>query len=270
MSELIEVRCPLHDHHTKTEFLFECPTNNWAQEQSLSVVRCVECGLVFFNPNISAADRQAYHGEEYYIASDKGCIGYPNYVEEEHLGAKIYFGKLIFSWFNRLWTDKTRKPCSLIDIGCATGHMGKAFYDRGWKVIGIEFSKWAVDWGRKNLGMELRCQDMDELFLDEEEIFDCVLLWDSLEHSQHPRELLRKLHKHSSENMLMIIQMPDAAKYIETPEHPFWSLYQHCFHYDLETLDLLLHLEGFERRRKLPSSQPDEMLIIAEKKKEKS
>lgn len=266
MAELIEVNCPLHDHRTKSEFLFECPPNNWAQERPLRVERCEECGLLFFNPNIAVADRQAYHGKEYYIADPRGCIGYPNYIEEDHLGAKIYFGKLIYSWFSRLWKDKTRKPCSLLDIGCATGHMSKPFFDRGWRVVGIDFSKWAVDWGREHLGLELRCQDMDALFLDDEEIFDCVLFWDSLEHSQRPRALLRKIHQHSSKNMIMIIQMPDAAKYGDDPLHPFWSLYQHCFHYNKTSLERLLNLEGFGITRSLPSSQMDEMLIVAEKK----
>lgn len=267
MTELTEINCPLHDHITESEFLFECRPNNWAQKTSLRVVQCKECGLLFFNPNLSITDRKAYHSREYYIADTKGCIGYPNYIEEDHLGAKIYFGKLIYSWFSRLWKDKTRKPCSLLDLGCATGHMSKPFHDRNWKVVGIEFSKWAVDWGREHLGLDLRHQDMDELFLDEEEIFDCVLFWDSLEHSQYPRKLLQKVYHHSPDKMVMIIQMPDVTKYVDDPKHPFWSLYQHCFHYNKDTLGRLLELEGFEITRKLPSSQSDEMLIVAEKKK---
>lgn len=262
---MIDIKCPLHDHPTETEFLFECPPNNWAQEVSLRVEQCKECGLIFFNPNPSIEDRRAYHTKEYYVADSRGCVGYPNYIEEDHIGAKIYFGKLIFSWFSRLWKDKTRKPCSLLDFGCATGHMSKHFHDKGWKVVGIEFSKWAVDWGREHLGLDLRCQDMDDLFLNDEEIFDCVLFWDSLEHSQNPRELLRKVYKHSSENMVMIIQMPNIEKYKDNPAHPYWSLYQHCYHYNPTTLNKLLELEGFKTSRKLPSSQPDEMLVVAEK-----
>ena len=266
--EFVNVRCPLHDEQAATEFLFEVPPNNWAQGVSLRVVRCKECGLVFFNPNISIKDRKDYHTEAYYIANEKGCVGYPNYLEKDHIGAKIYFGKLLHSWFSRLWKDKQRKPMSLIDLGCATGHMSKPFHDKGWKVVGIDFSEWAITWGRENLGMDLRCQDMDELLLDEEEKFDCVLFWDSLEHSQYPRKLLKKVYEYTASEMLMIIQMPDVDKFVDNPQDSFWSLYQHCFHYNEKTLAKLLELEGFKISKKLPSSQPREMLFVAEKRKD--
>ena len=266
--EFVNVKCPLHEGETATEFLFEVSPNNWAQEVSLQVVRCEECGLVFFNPNISVKDRKNYHSEEYYIANEKGCVGYPNYLEGDHIGAKIYFGKLLFSWFNRLWNSKERKPHSLIDFGCATGHMSKPFHDKGWKVVGIDFSEWATSWGREYLGMDLRCQDMDALQLGDDEVFDCILFWDSLEHSQFPRALLKNVYAHSSAASLMIIQMPNIDKYLDAPKHPFWSLYQHCFHYNKETLERLLELEGFQIRRELPSSQPNEMLFVIEKKED--
>lgn len=264
-SDFVSVDCPLHDEPTEVKVVFDAKPNNWAQKGALRVVKCNECGLVFFNPNMSPEARRAYHGEEYYVQDDRGCIGYPNYLEDDHVNAKLYFGKLILSWCKRLFPNKKRKPGSIIDFGCATGHMGVPFKEASWRVVGVEFSEWAVNWGKENLGLDLRCQDMDDLRLEEDEKFDVVMFWDSLEHSQRPRELLRKVYAHSPEDMLMIIQLPDVGAYLKDPSHQFWSLYQHCFHYIPETLRLLLEMEGFKVQRKMPSSQAGEMLFAAVK-----
>ena len=264
--KFVDIMCPLHDKKTETTLLFECPPNNWAQDVSLQVVKCNECGLVFFSPNLSPSVRRAYHGEEYFRAPEKGCVGYPDYVEDGHVGAKVYFGKLLVHWCHRLWKGKTNPPSSVIDLGCATGHMLVPFQTKGYDpVVGIDFSKWAVEWGKSNLGIDLRCQDMDALRLGKEEMFDCIIFWDSLEHAQKPRQLLRKLYAHSPEEAVMIVQMPDVDQFGDNPDHPFWSLYQHAFHYNEETLTKLMELEGFSVQKRLPSSQAEEMLFAVTK-----
>ena len=259
---MVKVICPLHAQKTKTKFLFECSPNNWAQKVSLRVVQCQKCDLIFFSPNLNPEIRKAYHNQDYYRATEKGCIGYPDYIEEEHLSAKIYFGRLLLSWFTRLRKNKDNLLDSIIDLGCASGHMLIPFRDKGFTTVGIDFSEWAVEWGKKHLDLDLRCQDMDQLRLGKNELFDCIIFWDSLEHVQKPRKLLKILYKHSTKDTLMIVQMPDVNQFKNDPTHPYWSLYQHSFHYTEKTLGRLLKLEGFQIHRKLPSSQSAEMLFI--------
>lgn len=264
--DFVDIKCPLHEEGSDLEPLFECPPNNWAQEVSLQVVQCQSCGLIFFSPNLSPSVRRVYHDENYFKATEQGCVGYPDYLEDNHAGAKVYFGKLVAHWFHSLWKGVTDPPRSIIDLGCATGHMLLPFKTKGYElVVGVDFSRWAVEWGKANLELDLRCQDMDFLKLGKNESFDCILFWDSLEHAQSPRKLLKKLHKHSSADAVMIIQLPDVDQFKTEPKHPFWSLYQHAFHYNEDTLRILLELEGFQIKRRLPSSQPQEMLFAVAK-----
>lgn len=262
----IDVQCPMHDHPTETKFIFYCEPNNWRQEMQLPVRQCSECGLIFFSPNLSAKDRKEFHDRNYYVADEKGVVGYPDYFDESHTAAKIYFGKLVLTWFGKAYREAKRKPNSILDLGCATGHMLIPFKDQGWRATGIEFSPFAVNWGVENLGLDLRCQDMDKLGLPKDEKFDCVLCWDSFEHAQFPRKLLRAVYKHSPENMRWIFQLPDVDFYLKDYRHPFWSLYQHSFHYNPDTFRMICEIEGFEVDQELPSSQRGEMLFIVKKK----
>lgn len=252
--------CPLCGGKTKDK-LFEIVNNNWRQTVQVTAVKCKDCGLVYFDPDVTEEIKKEYYSDLYFIApgADK-CSGYPNYVESAHLESKKYFGRILKSWISRLNPNAK----SILDIGCAVGAMLIPFRDAKWKTVGMDVSDWAVNWGKKNFGLDLR--NIDTLGQNKTEKFDVILFWDAFEHFPNPHEILKKVKEIAGPDTIFIFQLPNVEKYVDDNSHFLWSVYQHGCHYSPETFSKLLSLENLEIVKRFPSTQEYEMVFIVKLK----
>lgn len=78
------------------------------------------------------------YDEEYYTKRGGGSpyVGYP--CEDNGNNARVKFAQLADELLSRF------SPCSVLDLGCATGVLVKALQDRGVSAEGVDFSEWAV------------------------------------------------------------------------------------------------------------------------------
>lgn len=276
MINLINVDCPICEKDASTP-LFEV--------EELSLVKCKKCGLMYYNPNISLQDHYAFLNEDFFVSpaiqqikksgqrydfavymqhvKHPSIVGYPDYLEPEHLRAKELWGKKLLSWFIKDWQIQKFKglPSSVLEMGAATGHMLHPFKDAEWRCLGQEVSCWIVDHSSSRVDVLLG--ELHNLSFGDEK-FNCVILWDSFEHTQFPNECLKKLHEITTDEMLMIIQTPN-AEYITTEDHYLLSPRQHSFLFSKRTLSLILKKCGFEICNERISSQADEMCLIVKK-----
>lgn len=156
------------------------PTSPWCVEKG--VVQCRSCGLVFYDrglmPNVPAAayDASYFNGGEYLDYARDRAILQANFADRiEHL--------------RRLSPDGGR----LLEIGCAYGF----FLDvakRHWTVRGLDVSTDAVRYARERLGLEVSRDEFLDL-PDEAESLDLICLWDTIEHLEHPVQVIKKAAK---------------------------------------------------------------------------
>lgn len=144
------------------------------------IFKCRGCGLVFLDP--SGIDSEKLYSEAYF----KGAV-YSDYVRE------MSFMKGELKSRLRLLNKHLPSRGKLLEIGCAAGFFLKTAKDDGWDVKGIEVSDYAASFGRSQLGLDIKCADIDS-FEPELEKFDAVVMWDVIEHLKDPFTLLRKVN----------------------------------------------------------------------------
>lgn len=235
--------------------------------KGVDILKCLKCGLFFFNPLPSKEQLKSYHGEQYFVHSDPSKqTGYSNYIESEHLLVKKEWGEKIFSWFSSFDNISDGTQRKVIDVGCAVGAMlyGMAFRSVIRRAVGVDISEWAIEWGKKHFsGIELYCGRLPEVALQSKAEFDYVLFWDSLEHDNDIHEVLDSVYDITRCGGLIMIQTPDGA--FAKPDWYYWSPHQHTCIFNEHNLSLLLRQHGFNVIKKRLSSEPEELILLARK-----
>jgi len=285
---MIDIVCPMCEPVNEVEKMYEM---NY-KDEVLGMVKCKKCDLIFVSPNFDRSGLEAVVSKDFFIApshqalieadtydfeiylqnvQNKDITGYPNYVEPEHLKAKMSWGKRIMDWLTlayRRQFGKEVKPSSLIEIGGATGHMSKPFKDAGWSpIIVTELGSWCKDFNDSPEGLHLdyRLQNPEDVDVPDK-TFDTAMLWDTLEHLQYPVKSLSAIYRMTKDKMVGVIQCPDAEEYITDEENHLISPGQHCFHFTHETLEDMLDKVGFKFCGEKVSPEAGEMVILFTKK----
>lgn len=126
--------------------------------------------------------------------------------------------------FNPAYTGPRREVARLVppgcsrilDVGCATGSLG-AFLKRASpriQIVGVELDVEMAEVARKRLDRVIVGSIVD-LLEDAlaDEVFDCILLADVLEHLEDPWRLLSQLGDHLSKDGVVIASIPNVRHY---------------------------------------------------------
>jgi len=85
-----------------------------------------------------------------------------------------------------------RRKGRLLDAGCSMGFFMKEARDRGWEVRGLDPSRWAAEYGRREFGLDITPGTIAGVEL-EPASFDVVTIWDAVEHLVDPVGDITKL-----------------------------------------------------------------------------
>ncbi len=97
----------------------------------------------------------------------------------------------------------------IVDYGCATGLLVKAFKDLGFAdVVGTDISYWAIEWGKLNLDLESELQYYNRNLLAEG--MDWLILLDVLEHfpTEEEIDLTLRLVSKSPPRKGVVVRLP--------------------------------------------------------------
>jgi 2-polyprenyl-3-methyl-5-hydroxy-6-metoxy-1,4-benzoquinol methylase len=91
------------------------------------------------------------------------------------------------------WLDaieRERAPGKLLDIGCGTGLFLAVARRRGWQPFGVDESRPAIQHARDHFGLEVWDGQFTDFAGRDGLCFDAISMWDIIEHSRAPVELL--------------------------------------------------------------------------------
>jgi len=197
-------------------------------KDGFSVYQCADCGLAFTHPRPEFAAAQ-------YDSSYFDVYRRRRRFRLKRADARLRRIELI------------REPGLLLDIGCSLGYFVEAANARGWRAVGLEISSCAADEARR-LGVEVRTGVLERAGYADGE-FDCVTMWDVLEHVPDPTRHMLEVRRILKPRGMVVIGTPNIA-------HPRFRLgrqrwrhlkpTEHVFYFQESSLHRLLAETGFE------------------------
>ena len=192
------------------------------------IFRCRACTLVFNEPGDGSHD----HLDEYARVED------PEYLEQEASRRATYEREL--DHLERLRTGR-----DLLDVGCHAGFFLGFARDRGWRVAGVEPSRWAAEHARAQ-GFEVFNGPVEAY--ETERRFDVVTLWDVLEHLVDPVSVLRHIRRLLKPDGLLVFATHNLDRLLPRLMRGRYPLFMemHTVHLTDRSRDLLLRTAGYD------------------------
>lgn len=167
-----------------------------------------EYGFFSLTQKPSEQELEKYYADKYY---QNGSVYQPSYSDEE----LQYCHNKIEQKYQCILEHgllKEGQQHSLLDVGCGEGFTLKHFKQLNWNVKGLDYSSHGCQTINPDYSQYLTQGNIYEnigLLIANNERFDVIWLDNVLEHVLHPLELLKSLHKLSTPNGFLVIEVPN-------------------------------------------------------------
>lgn len=231
----------------------------YATFEVYKVVRCRGCGLHYLFPRpTETAMRQTYAKADYFGGGACGYSDISYSLQERALRAT----------FKRLLTNLQKRGLTggdLLEVGCGYGYLleeAQGFFETR---IGTEFSAEAVTLAS---GRADRVYQGGLEQLPAEQMFDCVIATQVIEHVYDPLLFLRQLAGHTKPNGAILLATPDIGGMLRKVMGHFWPSFkipEHVVYFDWSTLSVLMTKAGLTDLNSLPYPHAFPLSLIARK-----
>ncbi len=207
--------------------------NRRIDERRFDVRRCLNCGVGFTTPKLSAPELSKYYTHEYYSLDNNLKL---EVTTRPHNQVRI----------DRI--KKFIKNGKLLDIGAGTGMFLKTAKENGFQSEGLEIAEEAAAFGRKTWGLSIQQGNLHETLLPAG-AYDVVTLGHVYEHLHEPRDAAKQLHSILRSGGLLVISVPNFGSLQAKIFRSLWfhlDVPRHLFHYTPPSLRMLLEAAGFE------------------------
>jgi len=154
----------------------------------------------------------------------------------------------IFDILNQNLSDGQKR--SLLDVGCGLGHFGQYMAQAGYRVSGIEPSRYAQEVAR-SFGINIYSAIED--CLQAGQYFDAITLLYVLEHIPDPVDMLKKVQKLMKKDSLLVIMVPNDFSTLQVSAcnklglAPWWiAIPDHINYFNFESIVKLVEQLGFQ------------------------
>lgn len=217
-----------------------------------TLVRCNNCGLVYFNPQPTEEALREYYSSESeggYAADMMGRWGELTSTRMQSLLSELAF--LETSLRSGLHNSSASKEqIRFLEIGCAFGFLLYAAKSIGWDAVGIDSCKPAADWACQNLSLRIIVGTLeDTVGTLPKDGFDIVLMSHILEHTGCPTSTLQAAHHLLKAGGILAVYVPNGDGIQARHDISTWEWYHfpsHLYYFSSYTLNLLLKKTGFK------------------------
>jgi 2-polyprenyl-3-methyl-5-hydroxy-6-metoxy-1,4-benzoquinol methylase len=197
--------------------------------QDVRIIQCKKCGVRRRMPEIIDDYEAEYHAP---------------YVEQ---GQSIHPHQL--QHFAQLMTARLRqfnaRDLSFLDVGCSTGRALKLAATMGFKVVGLDYSRWAADYCAK-MGFATRQGSLLGQWPEGEQ-FDIIHCSHVIEHVPDPVAYLKEMHRLLKPGGHLMLACPNYASLPRLLEREkwIWCLDSHLWQFTARQMRKLLINQGF-------------------------
>ena len=228
-------------------------------------MKCKLCAGEVVNSDIKPRD-----SEEFFVVtcSECGCVQLDHFPDYESDKA-FYDSNSQAQWVenidlmaieNKLRDDTIRRADFLAgivpengiiaDIGTGYGFLIKEMMERGYQIDGYEIGDSRRKLAEKITGQEIFSNNILQENIELNSEYDCITLFQVLEHISEPTLFLRKLFKALKPGGKLIIEVPNYSDWLIKENEAYRKFYYqraHLFYYDKKSLSKLFQLENFSK-----------------------
>jgi 2-polyprenyl-3-methyl-5-hydroxy-6-metoxy-1,4-benzoquinol methylase len=193
-----------------------------------SVFQCKSCGLAFTNPQPESIAEQ-------YDSSYFDLYRCRRAFRIKRGDTRLRAIELI------------REPGRILDIGCSLGYFVEAANARGWQGSGIEISSCASEEARQ-LGLDVRTGVLEDAAYPDA-AFDCVTVWDVIEHVPDPTKHMIEMRRILADGGLVVIGTPNLGHVSFKMKRENWRHLkpaEHIYYFQKSSICALLEKTGFD------------------------
>ena len=163
-------------------------------DEKAHVAECVDCGLKFVNLRPCQVDIS-----ESYDWSYENCPGWGEVRPEARIRYERRFD----------FVDRFVRSGNILDVGAGRGEFLHYAKKAGrWQCFGIETSRYAVDFAKKEFGIDLSLGQLEDLRYPDSH-FDAVSLWHALEHLPYPSMAIKEANRILKPGGYLFIAVPN-------------------------------------------------------------
>lgn len=204
-----------------------------------AVVCCPGCGLWLTNPQPSDAELATIYGPDYVLV-ENDPIGEAMVLRSKRATADHYLDVLAAAG--------VATGGQLLEIGCGAGNFLVRAADRGFAVTGVEYSPFAADRARANLGGRGRVLHGEiGVLAAEADTYDVCVLCDVIEHVRDPAAFLRDIFRLLRPGGTLLVVTPSLDSWSARLLRSRWMEFkaEHLFYYAPATITRQLQRAGF-------------------------
>lgn len=210
--------------------------------ENVDIVRCNNCTLVYSDClNQGSWQHMGKYDSEYYQSTQyRG--GYQDY-EAEAISHKRTFKQRLINAQRRLGSVGT-----LLDLGCAFGHLGQVAQQLGWQTFSTDISIYAASRAYQKSGQNVYVSDISRPSLRYGYV-DLICLYDVIEHLPNPVATLRQVHPLLKPSGMIHISTPDVESVSARLMGNSWYHYkaqEHICYFSRRTMGKALSKAGFD------------------------
>ena len=238
---LFESNMKADDFQGAVETVYMIPGGRWGRH-----VKCRSCKFIYVNPIYKASEiNKAYSQRK---SADVSII------RENRLRASESQVGLVKQYKNGTY---------LLDIGCGEGFFLFNASRAGYITKGIELSQDAVEYARREFGLDVEAKPFEELQFPEDH-FDVITLWQVLEHVPYPRMILKEVRRILKPEGLLVASTPNIegipAKMLGKR---WWNVRRlHINQFTVKTLTTVLKNIGFRNISSVSYKESISLLML--------
>lgn len=161
---------------------------------------CNECGYVRFVHDSDEVNHTLYETDDDYNYDLSVANDFEDFIQWNHNNAMQYLN-----------TKYPGGDVSVLDVGCFTGFFVKKLLQLGFNARGIDFNNKALDFGKKQYGLDktISNETLQDL-IEQGEKFDVITLFEVIEHLEHIGEVLSQVSNLLKKGGIIIISTPNS------------------------------------------------------------
>lgn len=200
--------------------------------KDLHVYRCAACRLEFLNPQPDDDALAQIYTANYFLGDPERA------ARLKRATAALYVEAI---------GPPPASSSLLLELGCGNGDFLLEASAKGWQVEGLEFSRAAADIANARLGCAaVRVGTADNATLQSAQ-YDCVVLFDVLEHVRDPQALVRNIQHSLRPGGMIAIVTPSLDSWSRRLLGRYWVEYktEHLTYFSSGALRTALAQAGF-------------------------